>query len=215
MQLTDYEWRTIRNLDDGSLYAHPEVVAEQFRYPDMLHPRLLISRDPLGFPQGYLPVGQFYTDGTLSYIAAMPNSPAISPTYPPGADKILAHLRSPYLDTDVVTDLPLCRQEPTASACCLPLPAYLSCLSAARRKDIKRKLHASSHYQVRPGSLSDIKRAWHWMQAIWDSRGNAFGSIPYEQYLHTNLSWLTVLQRGGPGQPENRPVSGRQADGGR
>ncbi len=197
MELSQEQLQLIRSLDDGSLYADPEVVSQLFRYPDMYGARLLISRNPQGQPDGYLPVGHFYADGTLSYIAAMPNSPAVSPTYTPGAARILRHMRAPYFDSDVVPapGTPAHLQVRTASAYGLPLTEYLHTLSTKRRKDFRRKLKIARQYEMVKGDLADLRKAEDWLRAIWDSRGTAFGDTPYSAYLDYTLAWLAALDR--------------------
>ncbi|HPY40430.1 MAG TPA: hypothetical protein PLM98_07930, partial [Thiolinea sp.] len=107
MELSLKELQILKDLDDGSLYASPMLVQQLLRYPGMRNPHLFLSFDYQGKVDGYLPVGQCYSDDTYTYVAAMPHSPAISPTYTPGAVQVLKRLRLPYFDTDVVNDQPL------------------------------------------------------------------------------------------------------------
>lgn len=190
------ELKIIKQLDDGSLYADPLIVEEQLRYPDMRDGQLLISRDIHGKPYGYLPVGYYYTgknSNLLSYIASMPNSPAISPTYPPGAEFLLHRIKS-YFDCDIIGDYPFARQEPTASIYCLPKERYWAFLSPSRQKDFRRKLKKAERFNIQQGNLKDIQTAWQWMQSIWEQRGDMFGSS-YDRYLNTTLSWLRTLEQ--------------------
>ncbi|MEZ5534282.1 MAG: hypothetical protein R3F02_01530 [Thiolinea sp.] len=193
MNLSPQQQQIIRELDDGSLYADPDIISALFSYPHMLEPRLWVSHDASGRPNGYLPVGQFYQDGTLSYIAAMPNSPPVSPTYTPGAEYILANIRVPYFDSDLVSQFPGLTQYMTASAYGLPLNAYLDQLSPQRRKDFRRKLKHAERYQSRPGTLQDVRNAWTWMEDIWDQRPGEFGAVSYSDYLALTLDWLDQL----------------------
>ena len=194
MILSRDDLNIIKTLDDGSLYAEPDVVCALFDYPDMLNPELSIVYDDQHRAVGYLPTGQFYADGTRSYIAAMPNSPPISPTYTPGAEYVLWNMLPPYLDTDVVSNAAF-RQSPTASAYILPLSRYISLLSASRRKDIRRKLRQAQNYRIEVGNLTDVRNAWAWMTGVWDQRGDRFGTTPYDVYLDITIAWLEVLQR--------------------
>jgi hypothetical protein len=195
MSLTLKELQLIRDLDDGSLYAEAAVISALFTYPYMLQPRLLVAYDPYGRVEGYLPVGQFYRDGRLSYIAAMPNSPPVSPTYPPGAEHVLRNIRFPYFDSDVVSRIPWCEQYMTASAYGLPLRTYLEHLSVPRRKDFRRKLKRAERYHCTPGSLQDVRQAWVWMERIWEQRQGEFGAVSYADYLTLLLDWLSLLER--------------------
>ena len=119
------ELRIIKQLDNGSLYADPLIIEELFRYPDMRQPHLLVSHDNKGKPSAYLPVGYYYGENNgrrpLTYIAAMPNSPAISATYPPRAEQILCKMSQPYFDSDIVADFACSNQQATASIICLSL----------------------------------------------------------------------------------------------
>ncbi|MEZ5447586.1 MAG: hypothetical protein R3E89_00640 [Thiolinea sp.] len=194
MSLTSQDLDIIHSLDDGSLFAEPEVVSALFRYPHMRNALLLRSYDACGRVNGYLPVGQYYANNTLTYIAAMPNSPPISPTYPPGAGQVLRFMVAPYFDTDLVTQEVRCRQVMTASAYGLPLSDYLQHLSTTRRKDMRRKLKKAQDYDIYPGTLQDVRMAWPWMTAIWDQRDGRFGSVSYADYLELTLDWLQTLQ---------------------
>ncbi|MCK5813001.1 MAG: hypothetical protein KAH03_02035 [Cocleimonas sp.] len=193
------ELKIVKQLDDGSLYADPLLIEEMFRYNDMLQPSLHVHRNEKGQAVGYLPVGYYYRSPNkgyiLSYIASMPNSPPVSPTYTPGAESILKKMKQPYFDSDVVADFSCAQQQPTASLYGMPLQHYWQFLSASRRKDLRRKLRKSQRFTLQVGSLVDVRNAWHWMQQIWDQRNGRFGSTPYEQYLETTLSWLTVLEK--------------------
>ncbi|HPE61192.1 MAG: hypothetical protein KDI15_07700 [Thiothrix sp.] len=197
MELTPTQLDIIRRLDDGSLYACPDIVQEQFRYPHMHEPRLLLGHDRSGQIRGYLPTGKFYSMATSTYIAAMPNSPPVSATYPPGAEYVLETLEEPHYDTDMVSAIRCCRQYPTASCTIGPLPPYLDRLSVSRRRDVRRKLHQAQRFELTQGSLADVALAWPWMQAIWDRREGRFGPVSYLQYLVMNLSWLMAVQRSG------------------
>ncbi|RTZ64005.1 MAG: hypothetical protein DSZ29_06095 [Aquificaceae bacterium] len=193
------ELKVIKQLDDGSLYADRLLIEELFRYPDMRQPRLLLAYNKQGKPSGYLPIGHYYqaTDkGEIStYIAAMPNSPAISATYPPGAEHILKTISSPYFDSDMIADFSFSQQHPTASITCLPFNRYSAFLSPSRQKDLRRKLKKAEKFTIQHGNLEDIRNAWQWMEGIWDERDGRFGSTPYNEYLETTLSWLTVLEK--------------------
>ncbi len=195
--MNNEESKVVKQLDDGTLYAAPTVIEELFKYPDMENARLLISRNGNGEATGYLPVGNFMWNpaDVLSYIPAMSNSPPISATYTPGAEHVLAELSTPYIDNDIVADFDLCfaKQVATASAYSLPFDEYWKLLSPSRRKDFRRKLNIADQFTIRAGNLNDIKRAWPWMQQIWEQRGR-FGSTPYEVYLQETLSWLNTLQ---------------------
>ena len=193
MILSHDDLNIIKALDNGSLYAEPDVVNALFDYPDMMAPKLSLAYNDQNKVIGYLPTGQFYTDGTRTYIAAMPNSPPISPTYTPGAEYVLWNMLPPYFDTDVVGGVGL-RQKPTASAHVLPLSRYLSMLSAQRRKDMRRKLRQANDYRIETGTLQDVRKAWAWMTDIWDQRGDRFGNTPYDVYLDMTMAWLEVLQ---------------------
>jgi hypothetical protein len=85
---------------------------------------------------GYLPVGYYYGSHTagyiLSYIASMPNSPPVSPTYTPGAEIILQNMEQPYFDSDVVADFDYTQQQPTASLYGISLQHYWRFLSISR-----------------------------------------------------------------------------------
>ncbi len=193
MILSRDDFNIVKALDDGSLYAEPNVVSALFNYPDMLSPQLSIAYDDQSRAVGYLPIGQFYADGTRSYIAAMPNSPPISPTYTPGAEYVLWNMSPPYFDTDIVSGIGF-HQCPTASAHVLPLTSYLGLLSAPRRKDMRRKLKKANAYRIEAGTLKDVRNAWEWMTGIWDQRGDRFGTTPYDVYLDMTIEWLEVLQ---------------------
>ena len=197
-EMNKEELTVVKQLDDGTLYAAPIIIMELFKYPDMQQAELKISRDQKGKAQGYLPVGCFNwnPEGVLSYIPAMSNSPPISATYPPGADYVLSELASPYLDNDIVAQSKFSLRVPTASAYCLPLVNYWSFLSTSRRKDFRRKLKKADQFTVHSGNLTDIHKAWHWMQKIWEQRGR-FGSTPYEVYLDETLSWLQAIEQSG------------------
>ena len=193
------ELNVIKQLDDGSLYADTLLIEELFRYPDMRQPHLLISYDEQGNASGYLPVGHYYRateKGEIStYIAAMPNSPAISATYPPGAENILNNMSPPYFDSDTVAYFRCSQQQATASITCLPLNRYWIFLSPSRQKDFRRKLKKAEKFTIQHGNLDDIRTAWQWMEEIWDERDGRFGSTPYSEYLETTLSWLKVLEK--------------------
>lgn len=195
MILSHGDLKIIHDLDDGTLYAEPAVVNALFDYPHMVAPQLSVAYDDRNKAIGYLPTGQFYADGTRSYIAAMPNSPPISPTYTPGAEHVLWNMPPPYFDTDIIPSGNTFHQTQTASAHVLPLGQYLSLLSANRRKDMRRKLKQASAYRIEAGTLDDVRAAWPWMSGIWDKRGGRFGDTPYDVYLEMTLNWLQVLQR--------------------
>ncbi|MCK5901973.1 MAG: hypothetical protein KAG28_02395 [Cocleimonas sp.] len=192
------ESKIAKLLDDGSLYADHPVIEEMLQYPDMEDGHLLVSRDHKGKPTGYLPVGYYYRSGQqkrLSYIAAMPNSPAISPTYTPGATHILSRLSHAYFDCDVISDLSFIPKQATASTYGMPLERYWRFFSSSRKKDLRRKLKKAEQFNIQQGNLSDVRLAWQWMQTIWEQRGNRFGNTPYDQYLEVTLSWLNTLEQ--------------------
>jgi hypothetical protein len=199
--LTDEELKIINGLDDGTLYAAPNLVEELFSYPYLSDSCLLVSRDHHGKPTGYIPLG-LYSDsinGTVaSYIPAIPASPPISPTYTPGAKNVIENLGEllddtvTYFDVDVVAHHDFSNLEETASAYGLPLETYLSYLSTSRRKDFKRKLKTAKKYQIEAGSLKDILNAWSWMRAVWEKRG-AYDS----EHIRRVMRWLTEIENSG------------------
>ena len=193
------ELQIIKQLDNGNLYADILLIEEMFRYSDMRQSHLRIVYNNKGEVCGYLPVAYYYRtshgDNILSYIASMPNSPPVSPTYTPGAENILKNIAQPYFDSDVIADFPFTQQHMTASLYALPLKQYWQSLSASRKKDLRRKLKKAEHFSIQAGNLEDIRIAWQWMQQIWDQRDGRFGSTPYDQYLETTLSWLKVLDK--------------------
>ncbi len=199
MNINNEDLEIIKQLDNGDLYADPLVVEQMFHYSDMLNPYLRVFRDQKGYVLGYLPVGYYYGSKekgyTLSYIAAMPNSPPVSPTYTPGAEIILRTMDQTYFDGDVVADFSCTEQQPTASLYALPLEQYWQFLSASRRKDFARKLKKARDFTIEAGNLKDVRKAWVWMQQIWEQRGGRFGSTPYDKYLETTLAWLSVLNQ--------------------
>ncbi|TXH74403.1 MAG: hypothetical protein E6Q85_05085 [Thiothrix sp.] len=197
MEVSSKELQILKDLDDGSLYASPMLVMQLLRYPGMRNPRLFLSFDYHGKADGYLPVGQCYGDDTYTYIAAMPHSPAISPTYTPGALQVLKRLRLPYFDTDLVSDDPLVQQEPTASAYGLPLEQYLQLLSPSRRLDIRRKLKKLAKFSIVPGTLINIVEALPWFMQVWAERFSAVELKDQEAYAHVTLSWLAAVQHSG------------------
>ena len=200
MVLSPNDIKVIKQLDDGSLYAQPDVVRALYDYHGMCDPELIVAYDDHGHPLGYLPVGryQYYEEtGPTSYIAAIPGSPPISPTYTPGAEHVLSMLTNHY-DADVIPIAEVLALDnfmswETASAYVLPVEKYLGMLSASRRRDIRRKLKQAETYEVKPGNLQDIRIAWEWMRDIWDQRGDF--PTPYGVYLETTLNWLEVMQR--------------------
>lgn len=197
MELSSKELQILKDLDDGSLYASPMLVQQLLHYPGMRNPRLFLSFDYHGKADGYLPVGQCYGDDTYTYIAAMPHSPAISPTYTPGALQVLKRLRLPYFDTDLVSDDPLVQQELTASAYGLPLEQYLQLLSPSRRLDIRRKLKKLAEFSIVPGTLINIVEALPWFMQVWAERFSAVELKDQEAYAHVTLSWLAAVQHSG------------------
>lgn len=197
MELSLKELQILKNLDDGSLYASPMLVQQLLRYPGMRNARLFLSFDYQGQPDGYLPVGQCYSDDTYTYVAAMPHSPAISPTYTPGAAQVLKRLRLSYFDTDVVSYNPSFRQEPTASAYCLPLENYLPLLSPRRREDIRRKLKTLASFSITPGKLVDIVEARPWLMEIWAERFSPIELKDQDAYARVTISWLAAVQHSG------------------
>lgn len=197
MEVSAKELQILKDLDDGSLYASPMLVQHLLRYPGLRNPRLFLSFDYHGKADGYLPVGQCYYDDTYTYIAAMPNSPCISPSYPPGAERVLKRLRLAYLDTDVVSDDPTFTQEPTASAYGLPLERYLALLSPSRRTDIRRKLKKLSTFTIAPGTLVDLVAARPWLMEVWAERCSPDELLDQDAYARTTISWLAAVQHSG------------------
>ena len=197
MELSLKELQILRDLDDGSLYASPMLVQQLLRYPGMRNPRLFLSFDVQGKANGYLPVGQAYSDDTYTYVAAMPHSPAISPTYTPGAAQVLKRLRLSYFDTDVVSYEGQFRQEPTASAYGLPREKYLELLSPSRRTDIRRKLAKLSSFSVVPGTLTDIVEARPWLMQVWAERFTPAELLDQDAYARVTISWLAAVQHSG------------------
>lgn len=187
----------VEALDDGTLYADPNLIKEMFTYPYLQKAYLLVSYDYLNNPTGYIPVG--VSDNHLvSYIPAIPPSAPVCPTYTPGAVNVLRDLSTliegdcVYFDVDVVADTELSSQEETASAICLPLEDYLQHLSSSRRKDIKRKLKQATKLSITSGNLDDILLAWPWMKAVWQRRNQ------YDiEHVNRVLSWLNVIQKSG------------------
>lgn len=197
VELSLKELQILKDLDDGSLYASPMLVQQLLRYPGMRNPRLFLSFDYHGQADGYLPVGQCYSDDTYTYIAAMPHSPAISPTYTPGATQVLKRLRLAYFDTDVVSYDPNFRQDPTASAYGLPLEKYLKLLSPSRRTDIRRKLTKLAKFSIIPGRLVDIVEARPWLMQVWAERFTPTELKDQDAYARVTLSWLAAVQHSG------------------
>ena len=185
-------------LDDGTLYADPLLIQDMFSYPHLADAYLLVSRDPMGNPTGYIPVGVSDDETIISYIAAIPPSAPVCPTYTPGAENVLQELPRIvngsyiYFDVDVVSEVAGARQEETASAMCLPLEEYLTYLSPSRRKDIKRKLKKSSQFEIESGGLKDVWQAWPWMQATWELR-QQYDS----EHVSRVLSWLAAIDKSG------------------
>lgn len=199
--LTDEELKIVNELDDGTLYAAPNLVEELFSYPYIIDSCLLVNRDDQGKPTGYIPLGLYSNNANglmASYIPAIPPSPPISPTYTPGAESVLKNLETllsetlTYFDVDVVADHAFSNLEDTASAYGLPLDEYLSYLSTSRRKDIKRKLKTAQKYQIEQGSLKDILNAWSWMRSVWEKRG-AYDS----EHVRRVMRWLTEIECSG------------------
>jgi hypothetical protein len=199
--LTDDDLAIINALDDGSLYATPNLIEELFSYPYLSDSYLLVSRDEKGKPTGYIPLGLYsdYNNRLMaSYIPAIPPSAPISPTYTPGAENVIANLWQlldktvTYFDVDVVADHDFSDLEETASGYCLSLEQYLSYLSSSRRKDFKRKLKMAKKYQIEQGSLNDVVQAWPWMQAIWEKRG-AYDS----DHINRVMRWLHEIEASG------------------
>jgi hypothetical protein len=195
--MNDEDLAIIQSLDDGTLYADPNLITEMFTYPYLSESFLLVSYDYFGSPTGYIPVGVSESK-LISYIPAIPPSAPVCPTYTPGAANVLRDLSSlinddyVYFDVDVVADTELSSQEETASAICLPLEKYLKHLSSSRRKDIKRKLKRTSQLSIVSGNLDDILTAWPWMQATWEKRNQ------YDvEHVNRVLSWLNVIQKSG------------------
>lgn len=197
VELSAKELQIIKSLDDGSLYASPMLVQQLLRYPGMRNPRLFLSFDYHGQANGYLPVGQCYSDETYTYIAAMPQSPAISPSYPPGAVQVLKRLRLAYFDTDIVSDDPSFRQEPTASAYGLALDSYLQLLSPSRRTDIRRKLKKLNAFTISSGSLLDVVAARPWLIELWAERLSAAELLDQDIYARVTIAWLAAVQHSG------------------
>lgn len=197
VELSLKELQILKDLDDGSLYASPMLVQQLLRYPGMRNPRLFLSFDYQGKADGYLPVGQCYSDDTYTYAAAMPNSPAISPTYTPGAERVLKRLRLPYFDTDVMSDESSFKQEPTASAYGLPLETYLQLLSPSRRTDIRRKLKRLSDFIIKPGRLLDIVEARPWLMQVWSERFTPAELLDQDAYARVTMAWLAAVQHSG------------------
>ena len=197
MELSFTDLQIIKDLDDGSLYASPLLVQKLMSYPGLRNARLLVSYDSHDKPNGYLPVGQCYADHTLSYIAAMPNSPPVSPTYTPGAQFVLRDLRFPYFDTDLVSDYSIVQQYSTASAYGLSLENYLALLSPSRQKDIRRKLKQLAKLQISHGTLIDIARARPWLMQVWSTRHTPTQLLDQAAYARTTLAWLAAVQHSG------------------
>jgi hypothetical protein len=198
--LTNNDLAVINALDDGTLYAAPNLVEELFSYPYLTDSRLLVSYNGHGEPTGYIPLGLYSSsDGLMaSYIPAIPASPPISPTYTPGAENVIADLHQllegdfTYFDVDVVAQHKFSHLEETASAYCLPLNNYLSNLSTSRRKDFKRKLKIAKRYQIEAGDLKDVLNAWAWMKTVWEKRG-AYDS----EHVRRVVRWLGEIQTSG------------------
>lgn len=197
VELSAKELQIIKSLDDGSLFASPMLVQQLLRYPGMRNPRLFLSFDYQGKADGYLPVGQCYSDETYTYIAAMPQSPAISPSYTPGAVQVLRRLRLAYFDTDVVSYDPRFRQEPTASAYGLALEKYLQLLSPSRRTDIRRKLKKLERFTIQPGKLRDIVEARPWFIQAWSERFSPAELLDQDAYARVTIAWLAAVQHSG------------------
>lgn len=197
VELSAKELQIIKSLDDGSLYASPMLVQQLLRYPGMRNPRLFLSFDYHGQANGYLPVGQCYSDETYTYIAAMPQSPAISPSYPPGAEQVLKRLRLAYFDTDIVSDDPSFRQEPTASAYGLRLESYLQLLSPSRRTDMGRKLKKLNTFTISAGHLRDVVAARPWLIEAWSERLSAAELLDQDAYARVTIAWLAAVQHSG------------------
>lgn len=175
--MTHDDLAVINALDDGSLYAAPNLIEELFNYPYLSETLLLVSRDAQGVPTGYLPLGIHPNGKIISYIAAIPSSPPISPTYTPGALNVMMDLGNllenplTYFDVDVVADFSFAHYEYTASAYCLTRENYLAGLSRSRRKDVRRKLKVFDRYDRIEGDLRDVLRGWPWMKRVWTARG--------------------------------------------
>ncbi len=188
------ELAIIECLDDGTLYADPLLIEDMFNYPHLADAYLLVSRDFRGNPTGYIPVGVSDDERIISYIAAIPPSAPVCPTYTPGAENVLRDLQGLldgsyiYFDVDVVADTASSQQEETASAMCLPLDQYLIYLSPSRRKDIKRKLRKSSQFKIEQGDLNNVWQAWPWMKTTWELR-NQYDS----EHVTRVLSWLATI----------------------
>ena len=197
--LNDDDIAVIEFLDDGTLYAAPNIIEEILSYSDLSDSFLLVSRDKNGTPTGYIPLGINSLGNIASYIPAIPPSPPISPTYTPGAENVIRDLDNLlsrsilYFDVDVVPygygyfDL-----EETASAYCLSLDDYFSELSSSRRKDFKRKLKSAEKYEIEQGNMKDVLRGWNWMKAVWEKRG-AYDS----DHINRVLSWLYEIEASG------------------
>ncbi len=197
VELSSKELQILKDLDDGSLYASPMLVQQLLRYPGMRNPHLFVNFDYHGKADGYLPVGQYYSDDTYTYVAAMPHSPAISPTYTPGAALVLRRLRLPYFDTDIVSDDSCFRQAPTASAYCLPRENYLRLLSPSRRTDIRRKLNKLASFSITPGTLTDLVEARPWLMQIWAERFTPEELVDQDNYARLTIAWLAAVQYSG------------------
>lgn len=198
MGLSANELKIIKKLDDGTLYAQPSVVSAMFDFPYIMRPTLAVAYDDRQKPIGYLPVAEMYADGCRGYIAAIPGTPPISPTYTPGAHHVLAEMSAPYFDHDVVAGAvnPYRTYHfETASAYVTTPEHYLGALSKSRRKDMRRKLKQATAYQVVPGTIEDVRKAWtDWMIDIWEERADSFGT-PYDLYLAKTVAWLKLMRR--------------------
>ena len=194
--MNDDDLAIVELLDDGTLYAAPNLIKELLSYPDLSDSYLLVSRDSDDIPTGYIPVG-INTRGTMaSYIPAIPPSPPISPTYTPGASNVIEDLENLldqsilYFDVDVIPSN--CQQsylEETASAYCLSKEDYLAELSKSRRKDFRRKLKAAGRYKIEEGNLDDVQDAWAWMKAVWEKRG-AYD----KEHIKRVINWLREVE---------------------
>jgi len=195
--MNDNERAIVELLDDGTLYAAPNLIEELFNYPDLSDSYLLVSRDQKGVPTGYIPIGINRMGTIASYIPAIPPSPPISPTYTPGAAHVIADLENLlersilYFDVDVVPrHSERSYLEETASAYCLSIDEYLSQLSKSRRKDFKRKLKVAKKYEVIEGTLDDVQAGWSWMKAVWKKRG-AYD----KEHIGRVLNWLREIEK--------------------